>query len=243
MTQEHRYAQGSLDHFLDGELPDAERLALEEHLGRCDDCLAELDGLRALRDAARSLPREIGPPRDLWAGIAARIEAEPARAEARVVEVDFAARRRTVPSVWMIRIAAAMTLVVVSSGVTALLLRGSGEGTEVAAGLPATTVTQPAPRPEAAVPTALAAFEPTEREYLGAVEVLAVELEARKADLAPETVATVEQSLRIIDRAIAEARVALERDPANADLPFLLSGVYRKKVDLLQQAVELPRGS
>lgn len=235
MTQEHGHALDRLDHFLDGELPEAERLAVEEHLGRCDHCLTELEGLRGLRDAARSLPREIAPPRDLWAGIAARIEAAPAREETRVVQLDFSGRRRISKS-WVIRIAAAVALVVVSSGATALLL-GRGES-------PATVVvTVPAAVPESSAGAALAAFRPTELEYTGAVEVLSAELEARKAELAPATVAAVEESLMVIDLAIEEARAALERDPSNAELPFHLSGVYRKKVELLQQAVQLPQGS
>lgn len=235
MTQEHDSARDLLDSYADGELPETERLAVEEHLGRCDACLAELEALRSLRDAARSLPRELAPPRDLWAGIAARIESEGGRDEHRVVPLDLARGRRRISRAWVIRIAAAVTLVVVSSGVTALLLgRGATQ--------PVVVVTRPAPV-QATATTALAAFTPTELEYHGALEVLGAELEARRGELAPETVAAVEESLAIIDLAIDEARSALERDPSNTELPFHLSGVYRAKVELLRQAVQLPQGS
>lgn len=45
----------------------------------------------------------------------------------------------------------------------------------------------------------------------------------------------------MIDAAIAEARTALEADPANADLRALLWGAHRQKLDLLDRATRLTR--
>ena len=36
-----------------------------------------------------------------------------------------------------------------------------------------------------------------------------------------------------------ELRAGLQTGPASQELPLLLSGVYRKKVDLLERAIEL----
>ena len=238
MTLDHRHVQDRLDHYLDGELSEDERLLVEEHLGRCDDCLDEVDALRAIRDGARFLPREITPPRDLWPEIAARIRAEAARTGAQpvaapreAIEVDFsAARAPRFSRAWVLRIAAAIALVVASSSATALLMRGPG-------GAPVATLPTNTARPPAK--TALAAFAPTEVEYQGTVAELYAELQTQRGRLSPETIATVEENLRIIDAAIAESRAALEADPGNARIPLLLSGVYRKKVELLQHAVQL----
>jgi hypothetical protein len=231
MTLDHRHVRDRLDYYLDGELSEEERLLVEEHLGRCDECLDEMEALRSIRDGARNLPRELTPPADLWPAIAARIQAgtEP-RGE--VIEVDFRApRSEGKPSrAWILRIAAAVALVVASSGATVLLMRAGG-GAPIAT-LPADTV-----RPNAT--TALAAFAPTEAEYQDAVAVLYAELRATEGRLSPETIATVEANLRIIDQAIAESRAALRADPSNAQIPLMLSGVYRKKVELLQNAVQL----
>jgi hypothetical protein len=82
---------------------------------------------------------------------------------------------------------------------------------------------------------ALAAFRQSE----GTVETLKDEYERRRSSLSPETVATIEKNLEIVDHAIAEARAALAKDPSNPDLPLLLSGVYRQKAELLQDAVAL----
>ena len=67
-------------------------------------------------------------------------------------------------------------------------------------------------------------------------------LEAQRPALAPETIATVEAALRVVDSAIAEGRAALARDPGNAMLAELLAVTYRQKVDVLRRAVALPTG-
>ena len=53
------------DH-VDGTLAHADTAALGAHLATCPACRAQLASLRALRAAAKNLPREIPPPRDLW---------------------------------------------------------------------------------------------------------------------------------------------------------------------------------
>jgi anti-sigma factor RsiW len=87
--------------------------------------------------------------------------------------------------------------------------------------------------------TALAAFRPAEREYQAAVDDLARVLETRRSSLAPETVATLEHNLAIIDAAIAESRAALVNDPNSRELTDMLSSTYDAKVQLLRRAVQL----
>ena len=54
--------------------------------------------------------------------------------------------------------------------------------------------------------------------------------------LDPETVRVVEENLQVIDDAIAEARAALARDPANGYLFRHLDQTLTRKVDLLRRA-------
>lgn len=63
----------SLAELLDRELPEPARVAMEAHAASCDDCGPLLADLRRLRTEAANLG-ELSPSRDLWAGIAARIE-------------------------------------------------------------------------------------------------------------------------------------------------------------------------
>jgi hypothetical protein len=154
--------------------------------------------------------------------------------------VDLAARRG-----WAIRwngalgrAAAVIALIALSSGATAYLLRG-----RVAAPVAvAPAVTRPRATGDvrlAADRADLATFRDGAGGFEGAVEQLRATFESQRDRLSPETVATIEQNLAIIDRAIAESRAALEKDPNDPDLPLLLSGVYRQKLELLQHAVAL----
>jgi anti-sigma factor RsiW len=231
---DHAMFEDRLDDFVDGLLNRDERRAVERHLSGCATCRGEVESIRRLQAAAHALPRQIQPPRDLWAGIAARIEAERGTAtqvdeKAKVIQVDFGRRAR--PAWWMrpgMLAAAAIVLIVISSAVTALLVR-TGPGA-VSSGI----AVEGSP-----AGSALVAFEPAEQQIVETVEQLQFALEAQRGRLSPNTVAVVEENLRVIDRAISEARAALEADPNNRNLTFLLMDVYKQKVDLLQNAVQI----
>lgn len=62
----------------------------------------------------------------------------------------------------------------------------------------------------------------------------------RKADLDPATAAIIDKNLKIIDRAIAQSRAALRRDPGSSMISDQLSHALDKKVDLLRTAAMLP---
>jgi Putative zinc-finger len=64
----------SVADFLERDLDEASRAAVETHALDCDACGALLSDLRRLSVDAANLP-ELSPSRDLWEGIAARIDA------------------------------------------------------------------------------------------------------------------------------------------------------------------------
>ncbi|HVG44395.1 MAG TPA: zf-HC2 domain-containing protein [Longimicrobium sp.] len=261
----HEQAIERLDDYASGELPDIERRLMERHLESCGECRAEVEAIRALLADVAKLPTDIAPPADLWQGIAGRLEPRESGAAPRVEDdkvIPLAPRRKKFePPRWALQAAAAVVLMVGSSLVTAKLIqrqqaagpvatlpaagaRAPGQGT--ARGVEGTVPTSPDARPAAAPAaggsgqvTALAAFRPAEREYQQAVDDLARVLETRRASLAPETVATLERNLAIIDAAIAESRAALVNDPNSRELTEMLSSTYDAKVQLLRQAVQL----
>jgi hypothetical protein len=49
----------------------------------------------------------------------------------------------------------------------------------------------------------------------------------------------VQENLRIIDQAIAEARTALERNPQNPNLSRLISTSYQRKIQILERTLRL----
>jgi anti-sigma factor RsiW len=232
MTMRHERYADLLDHLIDGRLTGREAARVADHLSGCEECRDELEAITSLRVAGRELPREIAPSRDLWEGIAGRIADSGRPADV----VDISARRATLErrSRWIPLAAAAVLLVVLSSGMTVALLRAPAGGP--AAGIGDSVAPAPAPgRSE----TALVAFRPTQAEYERLIESLRAQLDSRRGSLAPETVGVIENNLRIIDRAIAEAHAALEADPSSTELPLHLSHIYGRKVELLRSATQI----
>jgi anti-sigma-K factor RskA len=227
---DHALAQPLLNDLVDGDLDSVRRESVEAHLQVCDHCSREVEFLLELRAGARALPREIAPSRDLWSGIAERLEP---RQEVGVIPIQ---RKRSTQGRswrgWVAVAVAASVLIVVTSAVTMQLTRGPGAPTLALA-------PEVVSEPDIRATTSLAAFEPTERELLTTVARLEMELRERSSSLSPETRAVVDENLRIIDLAIAEIRTALEADSTSVELPLLLTGVYRAKVDLLESTVRL----
>src|SRR5262245_47615869 len=140
-----------LSEYLDGELTDAERSALERHLDACPSCTATLAQLTRVLERARGLPPHM-PSTDLWPGIAARIGAE---APAAVVPAGPKHRRWNFS---LPQLAAACLAAGAISGGTVWLVVGRGTGTSVA------VQPMPAPQPPAISPggpTAMPASQAT----------------------------------------------------------------------------------
>lgn len=226
-----RYSE-LLDDLIDGRLTGRDAARMAEHLGGCEDCRGELEAIASMRAAARELPREIAPSRDLWEGIAGRIAASERPADVVHISAGRAALERR--SRWIPLAAAAVLLVVLSSGITVALLRAPGAGPLTGIG----DAVAPAPAAGRSE-TALAAFRPTQAEYERVIESLRAQLNSRRGSLAPETARVIEDNLRIIDRAIAEAHAALEADPSSTELPLHLSDIYGRKVELLRSATQI----
>lgn len=170
-----------------------------------------------LDELTAALPREIPPPPDLWPAI----RAELAPRSARTINWNVG---------W--RLAAAALLVAASSSIVTLVAVRARERARD------TTIASADSTPASAtrLPAHLLVAE---RGYERSIDELWRTLDERRDSLAPSTVATVERSLRIADSAIAEARSALERDPANRVLADLLVSNYERKIDLLRRATEL----
>jgi hypothetical protein len=176
-----------------------------------------------LDELTAALPRDIAPPPDLWPAIRSEL-------------VPRAARRVRWTAGW--RLAAAGLVVAASSSILTLFaMRAMGDaGDTVVVATADRAPAHPRTRAPAQLPAHLVVAE---RGYARSVDALWRTLDERRDSLAPSTVATVERSLRIADSAIAEARSALERDPANRVLAELFVSNYERKIDLLRRATEL----
>ncbi len=231
----------------DGSLAGADVDAVEAHLAGCAACAERVRSIRALLEDARALAAPVEPERDLWPGIRARLGGRgkeipfPAR-----VRVDGeAASRRPATSrhsgAWPagLRVAASVALLVVG-GAAGMLIARAGQAPV------APVATEP---PDGAAPGDAAALASDvidvratlTGEYANPVAELEAELERRRNEMPPETVAEIERNLEIVDRAIDAALAAFDESPGDPVLPDMLHSAYGRKVKLLERAVGLPR--
>jgi len=197
-----------LSEYVDGELASGERTALEAHLATCAECRATLEELRRVVARAKAL-EDRAPKADLWAGVAKRIGSGQV--------VDIRSRRRFSFSVPQL-IAASIALILLSGSGMWLALRSRQTATRT-------------PRPDAEWQVLNVSTRRTDAAIADLQEVF----ERNKSRLDTSTVRVVQQAFTTIDRAIAEARAALEADPGNAYLNLHLADTMRRKLELLRR--------
>lgn len=205
-------SEATLHDLVDDELAPDERAVVAAHLADCAECRAAVAALEALRsDARSSLDGEIAPAPAAWSAIAVRIGA---------TERSFAR------PAWL-RAAAMVALLAAGGFLWSALRRAPAEVAVVAPPAPDT------------LGVALAARSPgaqIEGAYAPDLAALERTIAAHRDRLAPETLATIEANLAVLDRAIAEINAALESDPLNRGTLDALDGSYRAKLDLLRRA-------
>jgi hypothetical protein len=244
-----------LSGYLEGALADAAVADAELHLAACVSCRSLVADLQAISREASSLG-PLTPSRDLWPGIAARIEPK-------VLALTPAP---PVARPWSrLRLGAiAAGLVAVTALSTWQLTRSREAGPSVV-----TTPVAPAPRqqdsaapssPEVAppgtnapaqlatsvpdAPSPVRASSPSPRPdaittYTSEISKLRSVFDQQSELLDPRTRAVLSTSLRTIDSAIAEAKAALDRDPASQFLTQQLNKSLEQKLGLLRKAALL----
>ena len=125
----------ALADYLEGDAPHAVREAVEAHADECAACSALLADLRDIPRQAAVLPA-LTPSRDLWSGIAERIDA-------RVLPMERAATRTIVPArrSWARPAIAAAALVVITAGITHYATRARYAPSAAVASAPASRST------------------------------------------------------------------------------------------------------
>lgn len=123
---------------------------------------------------------------------------------------------------WMRWVAAAAAIIVV------VLLAGQRIGENVSE-----------PTAASSFETLLADFRAAEAEYVRATEQLAAGLDAHRSEIEPATLAIFDRNLALIDDAIAEVRLALDRKGIDLTNSHILTALYNRKLDVLLQANRL----
>ncbi|MEP6733412.1 MAG: zf-HC2 domain-containing protein [bacterium] len=246
----------ALADYLEGDASEGTRAAVEAHAGSCAACQQILTDIDAIRVGAASLPL-LAPSRDLWNGIAERIDARVIPMEAPRVAHDIRKRYS-----WMRPAVAAAALVIATAGITHVLTRASlttvapkqvavitpaviahdslAEITSTATERPAAPATSATAATGARLVSTKPAPDAADPVFAGEITKLRLIVRERRSQLDPKTVAVLEQSIAVIDSAIAQSRAALSKDPGSGFLATQLNHSLEKKVELLRTAALLP---
>jgi hypothetical protein len=219
--------EAALNDYVDGDLDDGARSSLESHLAGCPRCSKNLRMLQSLLERSARLPREVSPSVDLWPDVRNGLRLRGPRSS-RPRKVPVAERFSR--SGW--RLAAAGILLVISTAaITYLIVRPPG--------IQSVDITTDVMEVPAGGVRVLSEFRQAEAAFTDAADHLGSLLDTRRGEISPETIAVVEHNLQIINRAIVDARRALEKDPGNIRLGHLLTAMHHQKVDLLRRATRL----
>jgi anti-sigma factor RsiW len=212
-----------LSEYVDGDLDVVTRRDLEAHLATCAACRATRDELQRVVATARGIGYRM-PERDLWS----RIEAEvgPQRTAAPIPKIG---PRHVTMSVWRLATAAGIVAALAGGLAWAVATRGAGGAITVVQDTTVAPAASP-PLPPSAVAVA---------SYREAAADLERAFEAGRGTLRPETMRVIEENLRSIDVAIAQADSALRADPGSEYLNQYLAETMQRKLKLLRRAVEI----
>ena len=232
-----------LNDYLEGLVTDDVARAVDVHLAACEECSGRLEALTLLLSELAALPNDATPARDLWHGV--RAEIVPGLGHGQGEIQDTSPDEGGAIPIWRGRSAGTRRFsfsaaqLLAASVVWAFLSGGSvwmaltaGPDEEVVA----TTDITPVAEDRGGLRSTLPAVQVATTEYEQAIASLESILELGRDRLDPQTVATIEANLGIIDRAIAEARRALEDDPNNSALNRLLIKHEQSKLRVLRQA-------
>lgn len=238
MNVSHEEWTDRFSDYLARDLEAADSEAVDDHLAECGSCRHVLEELRQVIARAGGVQHP-EPPRDLWGGIAAAIQApvqETWTASAKVIALPTGSigpsPTADVRSGIGTRIAfslpqlAAASIVLIAVSATTTWLAGPGFGVDRADNgtlQPAGVVTFLADVP--APPRGLSALEET--------------LAAAFATLDANTVRILERNLNVIEQAIADSHRALAQDPGNEFLADHLDQIYQRKLTYLRDATRL----
>jgi anti-sigma factor RsiW len=207
-----------LNDYVDGTLDEAQHQELELHLADCAACRKEERALRAFLAEVATYKRETPPSRDLWPGIAERIERE--KRILPFLRSGSVARRYALP---LLAVAAAAALAIVST-----LHVG-----------PKPVETTPSGTLQTASSGPMTDVEKAEAEYERATSQLIAALNAKRSSMSPEAQKTLDDNIAAIDGGLRDVRAALQKDPQNPKLTKMLAATHQKKLDLLLRLIRL----
>ncbi|HVZ48083.1 MAG TPA: hypothetical protein VG916_04830 [Gemmatimonadaceae bacterium] len=224
--------------YLEHDLDRATRDRMDAHRLGCAACDALVrDLLEIVTRAAQLDAVELAPARDLWAGVASRIQAEVVPIPTPVNGVPAArsaARPAARPAAWR-GLAAAAVLVAVTATVTWTVATRTAPTT-----LAAASDTGFAAAMDLTRNVRLAGSPTLDQTYDREIAALRQLVAERRSELDSATVAALDKNLAIIDQAIAACKAALAQSPQSSFLLGRLTDAYDSKLRVLRAVAGVP---
>jgi len=205
--------------FLDGSAE--EWTALEQHAAACPACAGELRGWKALSAAAAEM-RDYREDPALWVKIENSLrEQEQSRTAWRGLREKLGLWGEGA-LVWRTALAGALVVALAFAGAYVVFHRGAPDAGQ--SGLLKNS--------------ALADVERTEREYMKAIDKLAMDAKPQLDSPASPLMASYKEKLMVLDSAIDELREQAGGNPSNAHLRYQLLAMYQEKQQTLREILE-----
>jgi anti-sigma factor RsiW len=201
--------------YVEDALAPAERLEVERHLESCENCRQLAADLAEIRRVASSLEMR-QPPAQAWDRIEAAIKGSNSRS--------------------LLWLAAAAALVIATVVGVRFATRTPAPTPRSAQSTPAEPASASGSMSAEAVEAELRAAEAHYEKAIKGLEQIAT---AEKSALDPNTAATLQKNLAVIDQAISESRAAVRSQPASEPAVTSLMDNFKTKLALLQDTVAL----
>jgi hypothetical protein len=211
----------TLNEYVDGTLGRDERADVARHLETCGACRQLVEELREIARAAAALD-PLTPPARVWTRIERELRTNPRGANRATASLHPSPSTGSYRWTWLA--AAAVLLLAVFIGVqfrpTSSTVPDSVAGDSTAA---------------EAIEAELKLAEEHYQKAISGLERIASETTA----IDPDTAATLQKNLAVINQAIDESRAAVRDEPASERAQYSLIENFRTKLALLQDTVAL----
>jgi hypothetical protein len=197
-----------------------EWLELDRHAETCSACTEEIRAWKALSVAAGQLRDHREDPA-LWTRIERSLIEQ--RAMARPPRWENLSFWRGISSVWQPALAGALVLLFAVAGAYVYRHRNAKDASAGNPLLQSST---------------LAEVERTEREYMKAIDKLAMDAKSQLDFPASPLMASYREKLMVLDGAIGELRAEAGQNPSNAHLRYQLLAMYQEKQQTLEEVLE-----
>jgi len=214
-------AKKLINDYIDGQLSDRLNLQVEHHLENCAGCQKVLKDLQKIISAARNLD-EHSPSAGTWMAIKHRLDAQKRPSEAYETQKKERIPFFSFSPALRYGLSAAFVMFILAGVVFFSFLYRNGR-----LGFHLKKDQQ----------YALAKMEEAEHHYQSAIKALMEAVSVQEASIDPEVAEVFRHNLELIDASINACKQAVLQQPDSIDVQNYLLASYKKKKDLLDEAI------